>query len=71
VVEVAQFQGDVDDVVFVLSHEMASRTATLTTERVVASVTDVRGGKTADVGTRSFGVPLGPNGAAVLRLTYG
>jgi hypothetical protein len=71
VVEIAQFQGDGDDVVCVLSHDMASRTATLTTERVVASVTDIRGGKAADVGARSFGVPLGPNGAAVLRLTYG
>lgn len=71
VVEIAQFQGDGDDVVCVLSHDMAPRTATLTTERVVASVTDVRGGKAADVGARSFGVPLGPNGAALLRLTYG
>ncbi|MBN2247364.1 MAG: cellulase family glycosylhydrolase [Coriobacteriia bacterium] len=70
-VELALFQAEDSDVVLVLSHDVAARTATLLAERVVASVSDVRGGPAADVGAKSFGVPLGPNGAAALRLTYG
>jgi hypothetical protein len=45
-------------------------TATLTAERVVALVTDVRGGAAAEVGSKAFAVPLAPNGAVALRLTY-
>ena len=70
-VEIALFQGEGDDIVLALSHTGSSRTATLTVERVVASVSDVRGGKSAEVGAKSFGVPLGPNGTAALRLIYG
>ncbi|MHB1016727.1 MAG: cellulase family glycosylhydrolase [Coriobacteriia bacterium] len=70
-VELALFQAEDSDVVLVLSHDVAARTATLVTERVVASVSDVRGGPVADVGAKSFGVPLGPNGTAALRLVYG
>lgn len=69
-VEIAHFQSEDSDVVLVLSHDVGSRTATLTAERVVASVSDVRGGKPAEVGAKSFGVPLGPNGTAALRLDY-
>lgn len=69
-VEIAHFQSEDSDVVLVLSHDVTPRTATLTAERVVASVSDVRGGKPAEVGAKSFGVPLGPNGTAALRLDY-
>lgn len=69
-VELALFQAEDTDVVLLLSHDAAPRTASLTAERVVASVSDVRGGPVAEVGAKSFGVPLGPNGAAALRLTY-
>ncbi|MDY0339857.1 MAG: beta-galactosidase trimerization domain-containing protein [Coriobacteriia bacterium] len=70
-VEIALFQAEDSDVVLVISHDMAPRTATLAADRVVASVTDVRGGPAAKVGAKSFGVPLGPNGAAAIRLAYG
>ncbi|MHB1135386.1 MAG: beta-galactosidase trimerization domain-containing protein [Coriobacteriia bacterium] len=70
-VELALFQAEDSDVVLVLSHDVSARTATLMTERVVASVSDVRGGPAADVGAKSFGVPLGPNGTAALKLVYG
>lgn len=69
-VEIAHFQSEDSDVVLVLSHDVGSKTATLTAERMVASVSDVRGGKPAEVGAKSFGVPLGPNGAAALRVDY-
>jgi hypothetical protein len=69
-VEVAVFLGEDDDIVLALNHAPVAITATLTSERAVAGVADVRGGKPAEVGARSFGVPLGPNAAAALRLTY-
>ncbi|MDZ4166500.1 MAG: cellulase family glycosylhydrolase [Coriobacteriia bacterium] len=68
--EVALFQGESADIVVVLSHSPVPTTVTLTAERVVASVTDVRGGTAADVGSKAFGVPLESNGAVALRLTY-
>jgi len=70
-VEIALFQAEDSDIVLVLSHDVAPRTATLSTERMVASVSDVRGGPAAEIGAKSFGVPLGPNGTAALKLTYG
>lgn len=69
--EIALFTGEAGDVVFVLNHSSDPLTATLTADRVVASVTDIRGGAAAPVAARAFGVPLGANGAAALRLTYG
>ncbi|MRS12063.1 MAG: hypothetical protein EG823_03210 [Actinobacteria bacterium] len=69
--EIALFQGEAGDVVFVLNHAAESVTATLTAERVVASVVDIRGGAAAEVGARAFGVPLGANAAVALRLAYG
>jgi endo-1,4-beta-mannosidase len=69
--EIALFQGESGDVVFVLNHSAETITVTLTAERVVASVMDVRGGAAAEVGARAFGVPLGPNAAVALRLSYG
>lgn len=70
-VETALFVGEADDVVFVLNHSPDPVSATLIAERVVASVADVRGGVPAEVGARAFAVPLGANGAAALRLTFG
>ncbi len=69
-VEVAVFLGEEDDIVLALNHAPVAVTATLSSERVVAGVADARGGKPAEVGGKSFGVPLGPNAAAALRLTY-
>jgi len=68
--EIAQFSGEAGDIVFVLNHSAEPVTATLTAERMVASVTDIRGGAAAAVGARAFGVPLGPNAAVALRLAY-
>lgn len=68
--EVALFLGEAADIVIVLSHSAEPTTATLTAERVVALVTDVRGGAAAEVGSKAFAVPLAPNGAVALRLTY-
>ncbi|MHB1341919.1 MAG: cellulase family glycosylhydrolase [Coriobacteriia bacterium] len=69
--ELAHFLGEDDDIVFVLSHNAEKVTATLTFERVVATVADARGGAPSAVGGKTFGVPLGPNGAVALRLAYG
>jgi endo-1,4-beta-mannosidase len=69
--EIALFSGEAGDVVFVLNHSADAISATLTAERVVASVADIRGGASAKVGARAFVVPLGGNAAVVLRLTYG
>ncbi|MGB4594243.1 MAG: cellulase family glycosylhydrolase [Coriobacteriia bacterium] len=70
-VELAHFLGEDDDILFVLSHNAEKVTATLSFERVVATVADVRGGAPSAVGGKTFGVPLGPNGAVTLRLAYG
>lgn len=70
-VELALFSGEAGDVVFVLNHSPEPVTPTLTVDRMVASVSDVRGGAAAEVGARAFAVPLGANSAAALRLTYG
>jgi hypothetical protein len=69
-VEVALLQGRSDDVVILINHAGIAVTATLTADRVVASVVDVGGGEPADVGSTSFAVPLPANGATALRLTY-
>ena len=69
-VEVALFQGDTDDVLVVLNHSDEKLEAQLTTERRVASITDVRGGVPVAVGGTTFGIPLDANAATALRLTY-
>jgi len=69
-VEVALFMGEEDDLVIVLNHLPEPVTAMLSVERVVATVADARGGQPAEVGGKTFGVPLGPNGASALRLAY-
>jgi len=69
-VEVALFQGESDDVLLLLNHSPIKTVATVSVERRVASITDVRGGAPVAVGGTSFGVPLGPNQTAALRLAY-
>ncbi len=69
-VEVAVFNGDSDDVVLLLNHSNDKVTAGLTFDRAVGTIADVRGGGAASIGDVSFGVPLDPNGAASLRVTY-
>jgi endo-1,4-beta-mannosidase len=69
-VEVALMTGEGEDVVLLLSHAPRKLTALITAERAVATVSDLRGGAPVELGGREFGVPLGPNGAAALRLTY-
>jgi beta-galactosidase len=69
-VEIALFNGEDDDVLLLLSHAPDKLTATITTERVVASVADVRGGQPATVGGLAFGVPLAANGTASLRIVW-
>lgn len=70
-VEIALFSGEGGDVVFALNHSAEAVSPTLTADRVVASVSDIRGGTAAEVGARAFAVPLGANAAVALRLTYG
>jgi endo-1,4-beta-mannosidase len=69
-VEIAVFSGDEDDVVLLLNHLPERVTANITTERFVATIADVRGGQPTPVGGQTFGVPMPPNGAAPLRLTW-
>ncbi len=70
-VEVALFGGDADDVLFLLNHDSEPVTATVTFERSVDTVVDVRGGEPVAVKGRTFGVPLGAFGATALRVSYG
>jgi endo-1,4-beta-mannosidase len=69
-VEVALLQGESDDVLLLLNHAPEKVNASLVTERRVASITDVRGGSPVAVGGTDFAVPLEPNGAVALRITY-
>lgn len=68
--EIALFSGEEDDIILVLNHAPEKLTASIVTERVVASVADVRGGAPAEVGGREFGVPLAANGTAALRVVW-
>lgn len=69
-VEVALFQGDADDVLVMLNHSPHKVDAQLTTDRRVASITDVRGGTPVAVGGNVFGVSVDGCSATGLRLTY-
>lgn len=69
-VEIALLNGDADDILLLLNHANVKVTAGLTFDRAVAGIADVRGGTPAPIGDVSFGVPLDPNGAAALRITY-
>jgi len=69
-VEVALFQGDGEDVLVLINHAPRKLTAALSTDRVVTSIVAVRGGAPVAVGGRDFGVPLGANAVAALRIVY-
>lgn len=69
-VEVALYGSEADDILLLLNHANEKVTAGLTFDRAVATICDVRGGTSTAVGDVSFGVPLVPNGAAALRITY-
>jgi hypothetical protein len=69
-VEIAVFQGYSDDVLVLINHADRPCTATLTSERTVASVADVSGGMPATVDGPVFAVPLAANAVAALRMTY-
>ncbi len=70
-VEVSLFTGrEAGDVLVMLNHAPEKRRCSVGLERVVETVAEVRGGEPVAVGDRSFEVGLGPNGPAVLRLSY-
>jgi beta-galactosidase len=69
-VEVALFNGEEDDILLLLNHAPEAVTATIATERPVASVADVRGGRSSPVAGTVFGVPMAANGAASLRVVW-
>jgi endo-1,4-beta-mannosidase len=69
-VEVALFAGEGDDVIMLLNHGGEKQTATLTFERPVDSIVDVRGGEPVRVADAVFGVPIDRHGAVALRVTY-
>lgn len=69
-VEVALFQGDADDVLVLLNHAAEKVSVTLTTDRRVGAIADVRGGAPVAVGGTTFGVPIEANSAVALRLEY-
>lgn len=68
--EIALFIGEDDDALLVLNHGGMTITPVVTAGRVVASVADLSGARSARVGEQSFGVPLRPFGLAALRLDY-
>jgi beta-galactosidase len=69
-VEVTLYQGVSDDVLVLINHAQRTVTPTLSVERAVASLSDVRGGTPAIVGSPTFGVSLEANAAMALRLSY-
>jgi endo-1,4-beta-mannosidase len=69
-VEIAVLQGENDDVVLLLNHAAEPVTATLSCDRLVASIADVRGGAPVPIGVNGFTVPLEGNGTSALRLSY-
>lgn len=69
-VETALFLGDEDDILVLLNHTADKVTAGFSLERPVVAIADVRGGQPVAVGDTTFGVPVAPNGAVALRLSY-
>ena len=55
-VEVALLQGDAEDILLLINHAPEKVSADLTTDRRIASITDVRGGAPVAVGGPTFGV---------------
>lgn len=69
-IEIALFVGEHEDIVLLLNHEPRQTTATLTFERPITAIADVRGGGKVDVGATSFGIPVAGNAAVALKLSY-
>jgi len=69
-VEVTVLAGETDDVLLLINHSTDKLTATLAAGQSIAEIVDVRGGKPVQVGSTSFGVPLGPFAVAALKLSY-
>lgn len=69
-VELALFTGEDDGVVVTLNHGREPVTATLSFERAVADIADVRGGPRVRVYDTAVGVPLEGGGVKVMHFTY-
>jgi len=69
-VEVALFQGDAEDILMLVNHAPTKGLPTLSTDRRIASIVDVRGGSPVAVGGTTFSVGIEPNGVLALRLSY-
>ncbi|MEI7813598.1 MAG: beta-galactosidase trimerization domain-containing protein [Coriobacteriia bacterium] len=69
-VELALFQGDVEDALVLINHSPVALDAELLTTRRVDSIAELDGGSPISVGGTRFLVTLGANGAVALRLAY-
>ena len=69
-VEVALFSGESDDVVVLFNHAREKSVVTLTFERKIAHIADVRGGRPVMVNDLSFGLPVEGGAGTALRITY-
>ena len=69
-VEVALYQGVTDDVLVLINHAPRKVAPTLSTDRRIASLADIRGGSPVAGGSATFGVSLDVNGVLALRLSY-
>ena len=69
-VEVGLLQGDGEDVLILINHSPEKVTTTLSTDRCIAAVTQLRGSSPVAVDGSTFGITLEPNGALGVRLTY-
>ncbi len=69
-VEVALLQGESEDILLLINHAPEKVAPSLTTDRRIASIADVRGGAPVAVGGSTFGVTVEANGVLALRLSY-
>jgi hypothetical protein len=69
-VELALFQGDVEDMLLLINHAPEALTVELTTTRRVDSIVDLQTGSPTSVAGNRVQVRLGANGAVALRLAY-
>lgn len=69
-VEVALFSGESDDVVVLFNHALEKSVVTLTFERKIVHIADVRGGRPVMVNDLSFGLPVEGGAGTALRITY-
>ena len=69
-VEVALYQGVADDVLVLVNHSPRKVATTLTADRRVVSLSDIRSDSSIAVGSATFGVSIDANGVLALRLSY-